>query len=118
LHGEENSAWLLSGELWEDSKVVRELANSYRYNVLPQFIKLAEILYFDRKKGRLKIGATNSSRPGGLRRLDRVFSQLDLTYDVFGMDAEMLRAILPPKEFNRWLPKEVNSQAIAANNRG
>lgn len=100
LHGED-AAWLLNSALREDSKVVRELANSYRRNVSPEFVRLARSLYFDEGRGRLRIGATN--RKGNLRRLDRVVSQLDLTYDVFGIDATGLAALLPSSEFGGWL---------------
>jgi hypothetical protein len=103
LHGDD-AAWLLGGSLREDSKVVRELANSYRRNVSRPFIRLAKSLYFDSEKGRIKTGAT-TNRPGSLRRLDRVVNQLDLTYDVFGIDSPTLANLLPKREFERWLPK-------------
>lgn len=101
LHGDD-AAWLLGDPLRLDSKVVRELSNSYRRNVSAPFVKLAKALYFDDDTGRVKRGAT-TNRPGSLRRLDRVVSQLDLTYDVFGMEAESLAAVLPRQEFGRWL---------------
>lgn len=107
LHGD-NAAWLLGGVLREDSKVVRELANSYRRNVSPPFVKLAKSMYFDSQKGRVKTGAT-TNKPGSLRRLDRVVNQLDLTYDVFGIEAGSLAHLLPRREFDRWLPKEESS---------
>lgn len=105
LHGE-NGAWLLNDPLRQDSKVVRELSNSYRRNVSVPFIQLAKSLYFDSESGRVRRGAT-TNRPGSLRRLDRVMSQLDLTYDVFGINSERLASLLPRKEFSRWLPQLV-----------
>jgi hypothetical protein len=107
LHGDD-ATWLLGGALREDSKVVRELANSYRRNVSLSFIKLGKLLYFDVETGRVKPGAT-TNKPGRLRRLDRVVSQLDLTYDVFGLDVRSLAYLLPRREFDRWLPKEKSS---------
>jgi len=104
LHGEE-AAWLLNGALREDTKVVRELANSYRRNVSTEFVRLARSLYFDGGRGKVKTGAT-TNRPGSLRRLDRVVSQLDLTYDVFGINAAGLAGLLPQREFGRWLPEQ------------
>lgn len=101
LHGDD-AAWLLGGPLREDTKVVRELSNSYRRNVSRTFIQLARLLYFDSRGGKVKRGAT-TFRPGSLRRLDRVVSQLDLTYDVFGVDAQTLATLLPRSEFGRWL---------------
>lgn len=107
LHGDD-AAWFLGGALREDSKVVREFANSYRRNVSRPFVKLAKSMYFDSQKGRVRTGAT-TYKPGSLRRLDRVVSQLDLTYDVFGMEADNLAHLLPKQEFDRWLPKEGSS---------
>jgi len=104
IHGDD-AAWLLSGALREDTKVVRELANSYRRNVSTEFVRLARSLYFDEGRGRVKTGAT-TNRAGSLRRLDRVVSQLDLTYDVFGIDVSGLTRLLPRREFGRWLREE------------
>jgi hypothetical protein len=101
LH-QNDAAWLLKGALREDTKVVRELANSYRRNVSPPFIKLAQSLYFDPRKDRMRRGATTNGR-GSLRRLDRVVSQLDLTYDVFGIAAIDIATLLPANEFGKWL---------------
>lgn len=108
LHGED-AAWLLSSALREDTKVVRELANSYRRNVSTEFVRLARSLYFDEERGKVRTGAT-TNRAGSLRRLDRVVSQLDLTYDVFGMEAPGLAGLLPRREFGRWLREEEASR--------
>lgn len=102
VHGE-NADWLLGDSLREDNKVVRELAGSYRRNVSPVFVELARLLYFDAHRGRVKRGAT-THRPGSLRRLGTVVHQLDLTYDVFGVEAPNLADLLPREEFGRWLP--------------
>jgi hypothetical protein len=107
LHGDE-AAWLLNGPLREDTKVVRELANSYRRNVSTEFVRLARSLYFDEGRGKVKTGAT-TNRAGSLRRLDRVVSQLDLTYDVFGIDSHGLSGLLPRREFGRWIREEASS---------
>lgn len=107
LHGED-AAWLLGGALREDTKVVREFANSYRRNVSPEFIRLARSLYFEESRGKLRTGATSIKRNGNLRRLHRVMDQLDLTYDVFGLKARELSEILPRREFGYWLGVEVS----------
>lgn len=104
LHADD-AHWLLGSALREDTKVVRELANSRRRNVSTPFVRLARSLYFDENRGKLKRGAT-TDRPGSLRRLDRVVSQLDLTYDVFGMDAQELNGLIPRREFIRWIQEE------------
>lgn len=103
LHGS-HVEWLLGGALREDTKVVRELANSYRRNVSTPFLELAKALYFDDSSNKVRRGAT-TNRAGSLRRLDRILSQLDLTFDVFGLDASELKSLLPEREFARWLGK-------------
>jgi len=102
IHGE-RASWALSSMLGTDSKVLRELSNSYRRNVSPEFLAMARDLYFDEAKQTVRRGATSHNRPGNLRRLDRVISQLDLTYDVFGLPSEKLEELLPSREFKRWL---------------
>ena len=99
----DRAAWALAGALGTDSKVMRELSNSYRRNVSPEFLQMARQLYFDEAKQVVRRGATSHNQPGNLRRLDRVMSQLDMTYDVFGIPATGLEGLLPAKEFKRWL---------------
>jgi len=106
LHGDA-AAWMLGGALREDSKVVREFANSYRRNVSPPYVNLARTLYFDEQKGKVRTGAT-TTKPGSLRRLDRVIHQLDLTYDVFGSEASGLAELIPRTEFGKWLPRRTS----------
>jgi len=100
-HGS-HAEWLLRSSLREDTKVVRELANSYRRNVSTPFLDLAKALYFDESNNRVRRGAT-TNKPGRMRRLDRVLSQLDLTFDIFDLRADQLAELLPKGEFGRWL---------------
>jgi len=77
----------------------------YGYQDLCQtrsFISVANALYFDPKNRRIKRGAApNKRKAGTLRRLGDVFHQLDLTYDVQGLDWECFQNLLPA-EFDRW----------------
>jgi len=67
------------------------------------FISVANALYFDRTERKIKRGATpNKKKPGTLRRLVDVFYQLDLTYDVQGMNPSSFQSLLPA-EFRVWL---------------
>jgi hypothetical protein len=93
---------ILAGELHVDSKIQREWT-SYTYNVCTQLVKIGDILYFDIDKGRLKHGATGK-RSSSLRFLTRLFNQLDLTYDLWGMKAEEILPLLPRGQFERFLP--------------
>jgi len=66
------------------------------------FISVANALYFDPNERKIKKGATpNKRRAGTLRRLGDIFYQLELTYDVQGMDWPNLNGLLP-SEFNPW----------------
>ena len=50
---------------------------------------------------RKKRGYSSAHSPGGLRHLMRVLRQLELTYDVYGMEPEALLRTLP-EPFQRW----------------
>jgi hypothetical protein len=104
IHGE-RASWALAGNLGTDSKVIRELATSYRRNVSPEYLQLARILYYDETKLTIRRGATSNNQRGNLRRLKDVMNQLDMTYDVFGIPAEGLQQLLPHHEFKRWLSR-------------
>ena len=77
----------------------------YGYQDLCQtrsFISAANALYFDSTDRKIKRGATpNKRKAGTLRRLGDVFYQLDLTYDVQGMDWACFQSLLPT-EFVNW----------------
>ena len=103
-HGE--TAWYL---LDEPVNSLRQLAD--RLSGAPEMfravgiVELAHRLYADPLTRSLKSGALaggqNQRPPGGIVRLLDVLNQLYMTYDVYGMTAEQLLALLPP-EFDRW----------------
>ncbi len=64
-------------------------------------IEAIDLLYWDPKRDRPRRGATTTSRPGNLRRLITVLQQLDFNYDLYGMSATEILALLPP-EFEGW----------------
>ena len=66
-------------------------------------IEAIDLLYWDTKRNRPKRGATTTSRAGNLRRLITVVQQLDFNYDLYGMRAVEILALLPP-EFDAWKP--------------
>jgi hypothetical protein len=66
-------------------------------------IELASILYFDSKTGKIRRGAVHSKKPGNVWRLIAVAQQLELTYDLHAMTADMIGARLPA-EFGQWGP--------------
>ncbi|HMC23600.1 MAG TPA: hypothetical protein VKL19_17220 [Thermoanaerobaculia bacterium] len=66
-------------------------------------IEAIDLLYWDAKRNRPKMGATTTTRPGNLRRLIAVLQQLDFNYDLYGMTAREILDLLPP-EFDAWRP--------------
>jgi len=64
-------------------------------------VEAIDILYWNGKSGRPKRGATMPTRPGNLRRFITVAQQLDFNYDLYGMTAREILALLPP-EFDEW----------------
>jgi hypothetical protein len=66
-------------------------------------IEAMDVLYWDERRKKPKIGATTTSRPGNLRRLITVIQQLDFNYDLYGMNSSEILKLLPP-EFEAWLP--------------
>lgn len=68
-------------------------------------IAAIDLLYWNPRTKRPKRGATTSSRPGNLRRLIAVLQQLDLNYDLYGMRAAEILALLPD-EFAAWVPAQ------------
>lgn len=74
-------------------------------------IEAIDLLYWDPRRNAPKRGATTASRPGNLRRLIAVVQQLDFNYDLHGMRAEEILALLPP-EFDPWKPPALLLPAV------
>jgi hypothetical protein len=68
-------------------------------------MEAAMLLYFDSSTMRPRKGVASSvDAPGSVRRFLRVLQQLDLTYDIHGLDGKKILELLPP-EFDRWRPQ-------------
>lgn len=74
-------------------------------------IEVIDLLYWDARRNRPKRGATTTSRPGNLRRLIAVVQQLDFNYDLYGMRAEEILALLPG-EFDAWKPTAAAQRSL------
>jgi hypothetical protein len=74
-------------------------------------IAAIDMLYWNPRTKRPKRGATTPSRPGNLRRLIAVLQQLDLNYDLYGMRATEILALLPD-EFAAWMPAQKSIPAV------
>lgn len=94
---DENAAFLLDRPIWSwDSLSQHTLESRYRFRSVG-VVQAMLRLYTDGK--RTKRGYVHGR--GGLRHLLRVLPQLELTYDVYGMEPGALLEVLPP-EFQRW----------------
>jgi hypothetical protein len=83
---------------------IREQLTSQQDMFNPEFQKAARTLYFDDDKGGLKRGGGGKGA-GTPRRLAKVRQQLDVTWNLFDLDAARIVHLLP-KEFDRFKPKQ------------
>jgi hypothetical protein len=81
---------------------IREQLTSQQDMFHPEFQKAARQLYFDASRGALKRGSGGKGA-GTPRRLAKLRSQLDVTWNLFDLDADHIVRLLP-KEFNRFKP--------------
>ncbi|RTM14293.1 MAG: hypothetical protein EKK33_06845 [Bradyrhizobiaceae bacterium] len=79
---------------------IREQLTSQQDMFHPVFQAAARALYYDPEKQKLKKGA-GGKKGGTPRRLAKVRSQLDVTWDMYDLTPEKLVGLLP-KEFDRF----------------
>ncbi len=96
-HGPELSKGLLSGTPSDYHDHYEQVASRNSLWTDEGFLRLFYEIYFneDRTKWDARAGTGGRKGPGSIRRLQDVFQQFALTYDVRGMDADALRALLP-----------------------
>lgn len=82
---------VLCQPLVKPGQLVERLASRPRLVASPASIGVATILYCDRERSLRRGAAAN------VERLSEVLSQLDRTYDVYGMSAAALLRLLPPE---------------------
>ena len=93
---------LLSGPLHVEPGVYQEITSRQDLIASRGVIEALNALYLDRSRGLPKRGAQGAAEhPGTLRRFVRVLQQLDLTYDIYGMQGKAIVELLPP-EFDAW----------------
>ena len=97
----DDATFSLDRDIMEIGEITRHTTESRRIFNSVGVARLIWALFTD--GDRLKRGAVNKSGRGTLRHLLRVLSQLERTYDVYGMEPDALLAILPP-DFDRWKP--------------
>lgn len=101
MHGE-YARVLLHSAVHQHGQFMYDLG--YRRDFLTNrgLVQAIDHLYWNPRTKRPKRGATTSSRPGNLRRLIEVLQQLELNYDLHGMSASEILALLP-REFETWI---------------
>ena len=100
-HGDLHAAWMLDLSVVDVPDIVDRIIRSRPRFSSNGIVKLVGLLYIDPKTGRPKRNVAGHGAVGGVRRLNNVLDQLYMTYDVYGMRAEQLLALLP-EEFKRF----------------
>ena len=96
------SILLLSGPPHSENALYHEIASRQDLIANKGVVETALILYLDKKRGVPKQGCQDpKGGPGTIRRLVRVFQQLDVTYDIYGMSGKDIVGLLP-NEFDAW----------------
>jgi hypothetical protein len=96
----ERALAMLCNPVWKPGEIVEQLASRKELVTNRGVIELATRLYYDSAKKSFKRGA-GSSVKGAARRLAALLNQLDLTFYLYGMNADELLSLLP-KEFDRF----------------
>lgn len=99
--GRENSLLFLNRLVDDHGDYNEQLASRQEIISSPNLIKVAHTLYWDVNENRPKRGGSDRKKPGNLRRLIKLFGQIELTYDIFSMKSDEIVKTLP-KEFEPW----------------
>ena len=100
MHGD-HARLLLYPPIHQHGTFIYDLAGRTELITNRGLVEAIDQLYWNRKTRRPKQGATNSGNPGNLRRLMTVIEQLAFNYDLYGMTAAEIVALLP-REFDIW----------------
>ncbi len=99
--GKENSLLFLNRPVNDHGDFIEQLASRQEIISNPSLIKVAHELYWDKNESKPKRGGSDRKKPGNLRRLIKLFGQIELTYDIFSMKPDEIVKTLP-KEFEIW----------------
>jgi hypothetical protein len=97
----EKARLLLYGPVHQANDVQARLAERQSFITNPGIIEVVDLLYFDSDINKPKPGTQSKTRGGSLYRFITVIQQLDLTYDLYSMNAYDILSLLP-EEFNKW----------------
>jgi hypothetical protein len=104
IHGEKARLLLLNSDVATIGDIFEQLASRMEVITNPALMGALDALYFDKKKDEPKRGATNRKQAGNIRRFVSLIRQLDLTYDLYSLQAKEVLGLLPA-EFNSWYNK-------------
>ena len=79
-----------------------QLVSRMEFVTNKSIVELATALYYDAETKRQKRGAQTRGKPGTVFRFATFLNQLDRTWDLYSMDTDELKAMLP-SEFDRFL---------------
>lgn len=85
----------------KDTLTLTQLASRQDLISNKAVVELAWRLYFNQRKGALRVGAASLRQPGSVPRYALVLQQVGLNYDLPAMTALEIAQLLP-SEFNRW----------------
>lgn len=91
---------LLANPPHQPGDIAEQLASRQELVTNPSVMEVATRLYINPATNSPKRGAAGRG-PGSARRLAAILNQLDLTWDLYGLDPDKLLAILP-SEFDRF----------------
>ncbi|NLO02892.1 MAG: hypothetical protein GX126_11365 [Bacteroidales bacterium] len=93
----------LAGPPNKHGDFIEQITGRQEIAVSKGIIKAATILYWDKKKERIKKGALNKKGAGVVRRFVKdIIPQFQMTYDLNAMSGNQIVDLLPP-EFSYWL---------------
>ena len=102
MHGDK-ARLLLYPAVHQHGRFLFDLASRRDLITNRGLVELTDRLYWNTRTRRPKRGASNENQPGSLRRLIAVAQQLDFNYDLYGMNADEILALLPEREFAGWI---------------
>ncbi len=108
----DTSRFLLSKKPSERGELIEQLAARQHLFNCRGVIEAASRLYYDPERKTFKRGSTSTTRKGNIRRYISYLQQLDLTYDLYSMEKEVILDMLP-KEYERFLPETDSDTAPA-----
>lgn len=92
---------VLATEVGSPGEVVEQLASRQEIVTNRNLLDAITELYYDAESGSLKRGAAGKDAGGARRLAGDILVQLDLTWDIYGMDSGEILALLPD-EFDRF----------------